>query len=89
MITLCTVYAYIVLGVSLVIIFASTVISIYLHFNAKLDYGELIEHSLTKFKSTAELKLALESGNIPQQRAGIVTFFNSVEIWETLQRLVF
>ena len=74
MITLRTVYAYVVLGVSLVIISGATVISFYLHFNAKLDYGELIEHSLTKFKSTAELKSALESGNIPQQRAGSLTF---------------
>ena len=74
MITLRTVYAYVVLGVSLVIISGATVISFYLHFNAKLDYGELIEYSLTKFKSTAELKSALESGNIPQQRAGSLTF---------------
>ena len=37
------VYAYIVLGVSLLVISIASVISFYLYSNSKLDYGELIE----------------------------------------------
>ena len=84
------VYAYIVLGVSLLVISIASVISFYLYSNSKLDYGELIEqrkvfhflsqtkgrlfekseNSLTKFKSSSEIKSALESSNVAQKRAG-------------------
>ena len=84
------VYAYIVLGVSLLVISIASTISFYLYSNSKLDYGELIEQrkvshfqfqqnttlfeksdkSLTKFKSSSEIKSALESSNVAQKRAG-------------------
>ena len=51
------------------------VASVYLYFNSQLDYGELVEKSLTKFKSDTELKLALESSDKAQQRAGKLMFW--------------
>ena len=63
-------YAYVMLSLSSIVILAVTCLSGYLYFNAQLDYGEIIEQSLTKFKSEDQIRDALKSSDQAQKRAG-------------------
>ena len=63
-------YAYVMFSLSAIVILAVTCLSGYLYFNAQLDYGEIIEQSLTKFKSEDEIRDALKSNDQAQKRAG-------------------
>ena len=65
-------YAYVMLSLSSIVILAVTCLSGYLYFNAQLDYGEIIEQSLTKFKSEDQIRDALKSSDQAQKRAGKV-----------------
>ena len=70
-------YAYVMLSLSSIVILAVTCLSGYLYFNAQLDYGEIIEQSLTKFKSEDQIRDALKSSDQAQKRAGtIITISN-------------
>ena len=68
-------YAYVMFTLSAIVILAVTCLSGYLYFNAQLDYGEIIEQSLTKFKSEDEIRDALKSNDQAQKRAGSSTLY--------------